>query len=286
MEFASPSGHYTRWSFARHVIQAVKCNENDPSGRKRARPLTFAGMLAIALLGCSAVAPGGRDAPVDQDSVPVPAPPDEAIAVRAPLTAVERAEVRTLLDDAARAIQRDHLTYPASGSAWILYDRVLLLDPGNAEAITGLDRVVERYLEMTLEAAGQGRFSQAGALLDRARLVEPEHPGIEAVATQIALLADAERHRYPLDSRALSDRDPAVVGRLRQAGMASRGSGCRAEIVARNDAEGRWIYQQMSLAQGSERIRAELRIGAPPRVEVLCFPESGYEPGYPRGSEE
>jgi hypothetical protein len=263
------------------VIQAVQCNEKKPSGPDRARRLVLAGMLAFALLGCVVAPPGGgsSDAPSDQDAAPVSAPPpDDSIAAGAPLTPAERAEVRALLDDAARAVRRDHLAYPASGSAWILYDRVLLLDPGNAEAKSGLERVVDRYLEMALEAGGRGGFAQAGVLLDRARLVDPGHPGIAPVATQIALLSHAERHRYPLDGQALRDRDPAVIDRLRQAGITGRESGCRAEIVARNDAEGRWIYQQMSQAPGGDRIRAELTIGAPPRVEVLCFPEPNPEP--------
>ena len=40
-------------------------------------------------------------------------------------------------------------------------------------------------------------------------------------------------------------------------------------IRARNDAEGRWIYQQMADAPGDRRIRAELTFGAPPGVDLL-----------------
>src|SRR5690606_25041134 len=159
------------------------------------------------------------------------------------------------------------------GSALALYDRVMILDPDNEAARRGLERIVERYLELALSAAEKRRFSEAEAMLNRARLVDPEHPGIDPTDVQVRLLAGAERHVVPLDGEGLRRQDPAVASALRQAGLASRGDGCRVRIVARSDSEGRWIYQQMSDAPGDTRIRAQLDIGSPPRVEVLCFSE-------------
>jgi hypothetical protein len=235
------------------------------------------------LCGCATLSPAVSTEPAEStgaDTVePSPSQADDMPAkpTRAPLTDTERLEIRGLLDDADRAIDRDHLTYPARNSAMDLYDRVLLLDPDNEDARHGLERIVERYLEMALSAADQARFPQAGAMLDRARLVDPGHPGIAPAEMRIRLLNEADRRRFPLEGQALSDREVAAIDVLRQAGLASRGDGCRAEIVARNDAEGRWIYQQMSEAQGQVRIRAELTIGNPPRVEVWCLPEP-YQP--------
>jgi hypothetical protein len=182
--------------------------------------------------------------------------------------------VEHLLVLADRAINDDHLTYPSQGSALALYDRVMILDPGNDEARRGLERVVERYLEMALSAAGQRRFSNADAMLNRARLVDPEHPGIAPTVAQVRMLTDAERQVIRLDGQRLRDHDPGLKQTLRQAGVASRGDGCRARITARSDPEGRWIYQQMSEAPGQGRIQAELDIGSSPRIEVLCFPDS------------
>lgn len=193
-------------------------------------------------------------------------------------SAAELALIRDLIEDGDRAIARDHLSYPARNSALDLYERVLLIDPGNREARYGIERIVERYLDMALAAAEQGRFPAARGALDRARLVDPKHPGIGPTETQISLLDDADRRRFSLDGDALRDRQSAAVDVLRQAGLASRRDGCRAEIVARNDAEGRWMYQQMSEAQGRDRIRAQLSIGGPPRVDVLCFSEPTPKP--------
>lgn len=242
-------------------------------------------LLATAILLAAGCVHRGTDAApvVDSAAATVPAEPEPEAAVgdRAPsadagaggpaLDAAEAAEVERLLDRAERAIANDHLTYPSTGSALALYDRVRILDPDNESARRGLERIVERYLELAIGAAEQRRFSDARAMLDRAYIVDPEHAGIAPTRAQIALLDDAERHVIALDGEQLRNRDPALQDTLRQAGATSRGQGCRAEITARNDSEGRWIYQQMSAGGGQTRIQAHLNIGSPPRIEVLCF---------------
>jgi hypothetical protein len=242
-------------------------------------------LLTFAAAGCvelRAWGPSPRGTPPDPPARP-PArsnpeaprpdtPPAEPERPR--LTAEDTAEVERLLVRADRAIDEDHLTYPSQGSALALYDRVVILDPGNDEARRGLERIVERYLEMALSASAQRRFSYADAMLDRARLVDPDHPGIAPTEAQLRMLTDAERRVVRLDGQRLRDQDPAVKQTLREAGLASRGDGCRAQITARSDSEGRWIYQQMSEAPGDGRIRAQLDIGSSPRIEVLCFPDS------------
>lgn len=205
-------------------------------------------------------------------AAPEPQAQPEAEPEPAGPSPMDQAEIRYLLNLAEWALQEDHLTYPAKDSALALYQRVQALDPENDEARRGLERIVERYLELAMRAADRERFEQADALLERARLVDPEHPGISPTQAQIGLLADADRQVIRLDAQRLRERDPELTDSLRQAGLASRGDGCRAQITARDDAEGRWIYQQMS-QPGQARIQAQLSIGSPPQVEVMCFPE-------------
>lgn len=249
---------------------------------------TSAAWLTVCLLGftagCELIPREPSDRPSRETTAEPPAEqPDPAEAPAAEtsapeaggeLTPGEAEEVGRLLARAERAIAADHLTYPAKGSALALYDRVRILDPDNDEARRGEERIVERYLELALEAADRRRFSAARAMLDRARLVDPKHPGITPAAYRVQMLAKAERRVISLDGQRLRDQDPELAETLRRAGVVSRGNGCRAQIIAPNDSSGRWIYQQMSGAPGASRITAELEIGSPPRVEVLCFPES------------
>ncbi|MFW6094534.1 MAG: hypothetical protein ACODAC_11225 [Pseudomonadota bacterium] len=184
------------------------------------------------------------------------------------------ARIRRLLAAAGRALAEDHLSYPARGSAVSLYDRVRAIDPDNAEAARGLEQVVERYLELALRAAERRRFENARTMLDRARQVDPAHPGIRPTAAQVDLLKSARRRVFELNPGALDQRSTGIVETLDRAGAASREKDCRARIVARSDPEGRWIYRRMSDAPGDRRIRAQLDVGSPPRVEVICFADS------------
>lgn len=275
MEFAGragtiPTGHGLVLRPAARILplrcaNTLKCNEK-----------ILIWVIVAALSGCTAWRPESA-APAKEEPPPKPPEPaEDHVAAPDPApppgpTPEERLEISRLLNDAARALATDHLTYPASGSALDLYDRVLILEPGNSEALRGLERIVERYLNLALTAAEQRRFESARAMLDRSRLVDPDHPGIAPAEAQIRLLSEANRRVIALDGALLRDRDPSVLGTLRAAGAASRVDGCRAEITARSDAEGRWMYQQMSEVQGQARIRAQLSIGSPPRIEVLCF---------------
>jgi hypothetical protein len=298
MEFAPRCGHYKpppraepRPAFENHAgANTLKSNAKVATPRGgaigpavRLATWLLAGMLTTAMAACTGLrdaAPAPSPAPKPRTD-PSAAEPSRAEAAEPPaaptrpkLPPDEAAEVERLLASAERAIELDHLSYPSEGSALALYDRVMILDPGNDEARRGLERVVERYLEMALTYSEQRRFPQADAMLDRARLVDPAHPGIGPTQAQIRMLNDADRRVINLDGNRLRDQDPALAETLRQAGVASRGAGCRAQITARSDSEGRWIYQQMSEGPGDIRIRAQLDIGSPPQVEVLCFPEA------------
>lgn len=207
-----------------------------------------------------------------QEVEPAPAAPAPAAAAApAELTPEEAALVRQLLRYADYAMAADQLVSPYPGSALANYDQILQLQPDNAEARRGLERIVERFLELAQTAARRQQFAAAQGMIDRAQLVDANHPGIAPAQAQIQLLASAERRVVRLDGGLLRDRHPTVRTTLQQAGKASRAADCLVEITARNDAEGRWIYQQLSGPEGSERVRAQLALGSPPRVELVCF---------------
>jgi hypothetical protein len=198
-----------------------------------------------------------------------PAEPDPVL-----LGAEEQAQIRHLLDMAHWAMADDRLSSPYQGSAQAAYDQVLQIQSDQPEARRGLERIVERYLELALAAAARRQFTSAREMIDRAQHVDPDHPGIAPAQAQIRMLSAADRRVIALDGAQLRDQDQAVRNTLAAAGTASRRDGCRIEIFARSDAEGRWIYQQLSGGDGHERIRAQLNIGSPPRLELLCFSET------------
>jgi hypothetical protein len=240
----------------------------------RAGATRGAAALLLFLAGCAGFeAPWARAAPATAppaQAVAPPVPAAEPVADRV-LTEGDRAEVRRLLRAASFALTDGQLVDPPEYSALGYFDRALLIDPANPEARYGIEGIVDLLIDQARRAAEARRFDEAEAILSRAMLVDPEHPGVRPAATQIHLLESARRSLFRLDPQALDARAANLLATLREAGQASRSPGCRAIIRARSDAEGRWIYQEMSAAPGRDRIRAELLIAGTPSIENVCF---------------
>jgi tetratricopeptide (TPR) repeat protein len=211
-------------------------------------------VAAALLTGCAATPPA---APVPEPE-PAEQTPDPAL-------------VTELLNTAAAALEQGQVDYPYRNSALDLYTRTLDLDPDNAEARRGLESIAEDYLAAALDAADARRFASAQSLLDRARLADPEHPGIAPAAEQLKLLQGARRSALEIGARALAARSSRLAAQLRDFGAQARATDCLVAIRARNDGDGRWIYAQLSAGPGEHRIRARMDIGSPAKVEVLCF---------------
>jgi hypothetical protein len=66
----------------------------------------------------------------------------------------------------------------------------------------------------------------------------------------------------------LDARSESLAASLQTIGRSAAAKAAQVIIIARNDEEGRWIYQQMNGASES-RIRARVEFGAPPEVRLL-----------------
>lgn len=180
-------------------------------------------------------------------------------------------KIEALLDRAETALIEDRLSYPASDSALVLYERVLVIDPDNPFALRGLEKIAERYLAFAQRAAGRRQFAEARSMLARARLLDPDNSALEPTERQIRLLEGATRERVILDRNLLAQRSAVLSEPLQRLGRDAKRDRCRVTITARNDAEGRWVYAEMSHAAGEGRIRAQMQIGSPPAVEIVCI---------------
>lgn len=241
----------------------MKCSE------KARQALLFgcAGLITAALFAGCQVSRSGVSGAAEN-------PPDSAPSQ--PQRGVLDPTLEALLDRAEIALSEDRLSYPASDSALVLYERVLVLDPGNSFALRGLEKIAERYLEFAQRAAGRQQFAEARSMLARARLMDPDNSALEPTARQIRLLEGARRERVILDRNLLAQRSAVLAAPLQRLGHDAKRAGCRATITARNDAEGRWVYAEMSHAAGEGRIRAQMQIGSPPAVEIICIEQADH----------
>jgi len=189
--------------------------------------------------------------------------------------------VESLIDAAEQAERRGQLIYPAEGSAMSLYHEVLYYEPDNEFALEGLTRLAEHYLEQAQAALESGNLLKADTLVSQARMIYPEYPAVATLDRQIELMETAERHRQTLDWRQVADRSAALNPTLLRLGDIAKGGDCRVTINVSNDAEGRWIYQQMNRSSAAGRLRAEVKIASPAAVDIICFRDSGTDDSAP-----
>ncbi len=218
-------------------------------------------LLVLLLSACQVSQPQNRPAP---ELPPVTTP--QAVKI-------DPIVLHSLLDQADQALARGDLTFPDDRSAYSAYQAILAIEPEQADAIRGLEHIVEQYIVLALQALERDQLATARSMLARASLVMPEHPSIEPTTMQIRLVEQAERASLKMSQHQLSN--PTATGLTQQLATLSKTpklAQCRFIISAKNDAQGRWIYQQLANGAKSSRIRADIKIRLPAGVQRLCFP--------------
>jgi len=227
------------------------------------RALRGVGLVAlIALYAC--VNPAPERAPT-----PAPAPPAQAEPPPVPPPRIDMDRLDALLEQGDRALKDGRLLTPIDSCAYDYYREALKVAPNHPAALHGLERVAERYVAMAEQAAEKGQFDTARKMLDRARIADPDLDSIDATEAQIKMRSTAQRQHASLDVDQLSAHSGELAAHLKTLGAQAKAQDSWVVIRARNDAEGRWIYQQMADSPGERRIRAELTLGSPPGVDLL-----------------
>jgi serine/threonine-protein kinase PpkA len=93
------------------------------------------------------------------------------------------------------ALNRDRLTTPGSDNAYGHYKRVLAHAPGNADALSGIGRIADRYAVLARRSLAAGDLRQARLYLERGTGVQTGHAGLQAVSAELAM---AERPPEPV----------------------------------------------------------------------------------------
>lgn len=218
-------------------------------------------MAMAALLAC---------APAIQPEIPDQSELQSKLQIREQ-EALERQnrtrQVRYLLASAELALQRDRLMVPKSDNAFDWYQQVLAIDEANTDAHQGMQRITARYMALARESFERGLVEQGERMLWGAAQVS-------ATPGQLQLLRDEYRGRLAsrppaLELKALTARGEKIQRTLAQLAIRARDKNLRLLIVARNDAEGRWIYRTMREAVAGYRLRGNIEIGTVPRVELI-----------------
>jgi len=183
-----------------------------------------------------------------------------------------------LLAAAEKALSADRLMSPQHDNAYDRYRAVLLLRPDDAQAISGLQQVFLRYIALARTAIAKSRWTNAKTYLTRANVVNPDHDLTKAVkkslvAQRAKAQTNAERETpeegvYKLNANLVAKRDPVVLQTLQGIAERMRETGETMMIVAKSDADGRWIYSQMKKAVPGYRLRGDIRLGGKTKIKL------------------
>ncbi|ARU29655.1 M48 family metallopeptidase [Cellvibrio sp. PSBB006] len=239
--------------------------------RKVMCQLFVVSVLSTVLGACQTSPKPAPKKPAPAAVVPEPRPAPKPVNTR-------EQSIKRLLADAEYALSQNQLLMPLNDNAHDRYHAVLLMDPDNSEAKTGLQAITLRYLELARSAAARSRYAEAQGHLKNARDLDPKNPLVEEFA--VILRKEIANQKPPapykpgpdermIDARALSAKSPEVIAQLGELAQVARESGDLVMIHARNDAEGRWIYQQMRDAVPGFLLRGDIRITQQPRIKFV-----------------
>jgi MSHA biogenesis protein MshN len=92
---------------------------------------------------------------------------------------IQQTEIYQLIDQASRAMTLDRLTSPENDNAYFYYRKLLELDANNKLAISGMQKITDRYLQMAEKSIQKGDFTKANFFLDKATGVTPDDSRID-----------------------------------------------------------------------------------------------------------
>ena len=130
-----------------------------------------------------------ESAPASLDAIPAEQGPAAAVAPEPATAALEPAApappapsradlVQQWLAAGRAALAEYRLTTPPGDNAEAYFSQVLEIEPGNAEALDGRERIVRRYGLLARRAVGDRQFDRARVYIDRGAQITPGHPDL------------------------------------------------------------------------------------------------------------
>lgn len=202
---------------------------------------------------------------------PPPEPPPEPVVIDE--TGLHKARVLAdMLYDAKSAFDDNRLMLPAGNNAYEIYQQVLVLDPGNAVALAGIEEIVLRYVALALESINKGEYDNADSLLSRAGRLNSDSEAVAEGRAKLRLARQNQVNVHTLDPEDLRSKGLKTMTELAEIAQQIQASQSTFLIRARTDEEGRWIYKTMREAVGGYRLRGNIDISGAPGIVITSTP--------------
>ena len=105
--------------------------------------------------------------------------PVNKVTVAPPLSAEEK--IAGLLDHGWRSLGQDRLLVPKNNNAFHYFQRVLKLDPGNSDALNGIEQVVARYTTLATDAFDRNDKEKAEQYIERGFRIRLDDDDLRAI---------------------------------------------------------------------------------------------------------
>lgn len=201
---------------------------------------------------------------------PTPPAPEVVKPQAAEILAAQQKQQRlvALLALGQQALAQGRLMTPAEDSAYKWYRQALDVDELNEQAHRGMRQITAQYMELAEQAFKEQRHDTAELMMSRAMKVSATPQQCHALRARYPEQQPRE-NEFVLSRSDLGARNAVIVKRLDSIARQAREKQSRLTIVARNDAEGRWIYKQMRSAVDGYRLRGNIAIGGRPKVVLI-----------------
>ena len=125
----------------------------------------------------------------------------EQPASREPSLSPEEPEVPRLLAAAEADLKARRLTNPAGNNAWEKYQHVLSLSPAHPEAIAGMERVIDSYMQLFGAEIEKEDFDKAAGYLTKISELHPDSPVLEEGEQRLQEARQARENRLAEQER-------------------------------------------------------------------------------------
>jgi serine/threonine protein kinase len=98
----------------------------------------------------------------------------------------DEGSIKGYLATAKKAMKAVRLTTPSKDNAYKYYQMVLAIEPDNAEALAGLQKIVDRYVWFIQKSRAEGKLDTAKRALQKAESVLPNDPKLQSIRAELA----------------------------------------------------------------------------------------------------